>query len=510
MPPPSAPIIDVSAAMSNSSPLPSLPLAYAPSPLIDVMASASSCVPQITTGAYGAMLSYLSPACLFAFGDFLKTSALAAHTSRKGLSCLMSALRKLCGGRGLSAVDMQTKFAARETIGALQDLITSLNRASARAINATEGRKLMGLAERPRAEKYLIALYLLADICKYWFWSKVNGDLDTLSLHDLHCLSGYIIFRAQLARVVTRTEALKKITLEQVASQLLAAQEYISLVLDQHKSMASYGALFLLWESNYISNEMALYITKLRPALMAVSSVWGRTKKTQLFSERADRHAAVFLRDLGKLPNLSLAQIRKLACDYLASLPNNDDSNDIRLAAAHEASMSTKHYCYSSKISRDQKLCQLVRREFVTPAQQRVLSIAHPAILPDCRCVLPQDYKSGSASLAPLARSPRAAAGGPSASKSTQDSGGLASSNSEPAFRANSEPALLASSSNSEPASAGSDQDSPPAPAPTKKKRKANVLTRTCLNKKHKKRYVSVSVCVCVFVCLCVCVRVCV
>jgi hypothetical protein len=224
----------------------------------------SSHVPQMATGAYGAMLSYLSPACLFAFGDFLKTSALAAHTSRKGLSCLMSALRKLCGGKGLSAVDMQTKFAARETIGALQDLITSLNRASARAINATEGRKLMGLAERPRAEKYLIALYLLAEISKYWFWSKVNGDLDELSLHELQCLSGYIIFRAQLARVVTRTEALKKITLEQVASQLLAAQEYISLVLDQHKSMASYGALFLLWESNYISNEMALYITKLR------------------------------------------------------------------------------------------------------------------------------------------------------------------------------------------------------------------------------------------------------
>ena len=339
---------------------------------------------------YQALLTFLSPVTLRAFADFLGASSLAAHTSRKGLSSIMAGLRQLCGGRGLSLVDYQTKFAARETIGCLQDVITSLNRAASRAINVTEGRKLLRMSTRPRAEAYIHAVYLCVEMHKYWFFAMLSGDLSKITPAEMHLLCGYVVTRMLLARPVTRSEALHTIQLSQVIMQLRGGPEpAVTLVLSSHKTFASYGALFIMWDAAYASNELALYIKHLRPLMIALSSEWGRTPQDSLFPSRAGLHASAFLDRMGKLPNMTLSQIRKYFVDYLASLPASSETRDLQACAAHESTMTMKHYSFSTKCERDQKLTELVKTQFIAPATARVQDMAHPLVLPACKCILP-------------------------------------------------------------------------------------------------------------------------
>lgn len=432
--------------------LPSLGDHLKPDPLFQDLVNNHSHSP-----AYQALLTFLSPIVLFAFADRLKKSTLAAHTSRKGLSCLMAALRKVCGGRGLSQVNYQTKFAARETIGCLQDLITSLNRAASRAINATEGRKLLSMSTRPRAEAFLHALYLCMEIHKYWFFAKLSGDISDLTPFEQQLLCGYAIARVLLARPVTRCEALHSVQLSQVSKQLCGGSEpAVTLVLASHKTLASYGALFVLWDAAYISNELALYVGRLRPLLLASPSDWGRTPKTSLFPKRAALFATSFLSHMGKLNNLTLAQIRKFFVEHLAQLPTSHEVRELQATAAHESSMKMKHYSFATKRQRDENLSALVKNEFVTPASARTQEIARPHVLPECKYSLAPDYGQPAT---PLALSPPS---NPMRTEAARDSG---------------------------------------ANTARKGKRKATLISRLCGNKASKKRS---RVCVSCVLCMCV------
>ena len=409
--------------------------------------------------AYQALLTFLAPVVLLAFADRLKTSSLAAHTSRKGLSCIMAALRKVCGGKGLSQVNYQTRFAARETIGCLQDLITSLNRAASRAINATEGRKLLSMSTRPRAEAFLRALYLCLEIHKYWFFAKLSGDLSELTSFDKQLLCGYAITRALLARPVTRSEALHSVQISQVCKQLSGGLDPVTFVLASHKTQSTYGALFVLWDAAYISNVLGLYVQRLRPMLVASPSDWGRTSKSSLFPKRAALFATSFLSHMGKLHNLTLAQIRKFFVEYLAALPSSHDVRELQATAAHESSMKMKHYSFATKRQRDENLSALVKNEFVTPASARTHEIARPHVLPECKYSLAPDYGQPAA---PLALSPRTSASNPMRTEVAQDSG---------------------------------------ANTARKGKRKGTLISRLCRNKASKKRsrvWVSCVLCMCV------------
>ena len=259
----------------------------------------------------------LDPQTLHAFDGNLRQLPVMykAHTTRRGYSTLASALRTSSGGRNLSRVDLPTRVAVQDSLGALSDLMSSYNTESAIDINSAELQRILATVQASNTTRDEICqLYAIVERDSLWVNALLADQTwpETISSAHLHELVGYFATKTALARPVTRSQGLHLFTTTQMATALASggAQDELHLGLAAHKSAQSYGCLYMHLAS-WARNPWDIFLAEVRPVL-------GKRMRfatpTNAFPTTLDADILRYLTSRGC--KQSIARLRTLVCRY--------------------------------------------------------------------------------------------------------------------------------------------------------------------------------------------------
>ena len=333
-----------------------------------------------------ACLTFLSVKTIAGFTSKLTACELKAHSCRKALSSLISAIRKLSGGPSLSLLTASQRACVRPSIWVLSDAQRSLNRAATIHINQAEGARLLAKArQRLSSKEQLSNLYFLI-LVEYFALLRCVSVSKKLTYRQAKIWAGYTVLTLLASRPSTRCGVFLALTNQDIAG-LSPFQDYHSIVAS-HKTSANFGCLVLCLPK-WATKVVYLFQQFVRPALLEHGD-YAQGEEKQLFPARSERFFEAFLKQLPQPVVFTPSLVRKFFADHVGTLRFAPDSKwskfsqDLVNACAHTSTgLVGKHYHTSNKTEQEKLLAQFVHEEFFEPAMKRVQTLSGQDELPE-------------------------------------------------------------------------------------------------------------------------------
>jgi hypothetical protein len=195
-------------------------------------------------------------------------------TTRKGFYSLTSVVTKLFG-RHLSDARGVVKSACQETLDKLADVCSKFGKSCNSNLAESEKTRIQNLEELGvPAAQILERLYYLFVCERAGYLSKYAGSHP--SREDLREATGFVVFTLAITRPSTRPQVYKLLRCDQLIGKLYEGAPF-SLVVTDHKTTGSYGALCAAWPS-HAADIMANYQRIVRPLLIRTGQ-WNKGSK---------------------------------------------------------------------------------------------------------------------------------------------------------------------------------------------------------------------------------------
>jgi len=320
-------------------------------------------------------------------------TGLKAHSCFKGLVSIISAVRKLCGGRRLSLLEGELRRCAEQVIDCAQDAMSSWSHKAVLAKNAFESTRLVDSLStcRPSADRYLSNLYQFFVVHKFQYFAKFANLAhdEVLTSSDLKAAVGFVNLALSLARPSTRAGVFASATASQVQTRLLAQpldlDSEMALAFEDHKTSTSFGSLFCLLPA-WILPILVVYVTKLRRRVLSLPEFFQRTTSPSalLFPANFDVCLAFLLKSFPGSPTQS--QIRSWFAEVVGSTQHcpvwGTHVPTLVKTFAHESSVATRHYHVTSKAQTERLVSKFVSERFLQPAEDTALRILNRPAMP--------------------------------------------------------------------------------------------------------------------------------
>jgi hypothetical protein len=315
----------------------------------------------------------LSSETIKRFHTHVKTSSeqLSATTYRKGFYSLRSVLWKICG-KSLSRVAKSLRSTVQEALDTLLDIARTYNNGANLALCQAEVNRLELVEQSAPAAEVLARLYYLFVVKREWFLAQFAGDNPSRLSITIGC--GYTVLAMLLGRPVSRGQVLRLIRCDSLVGKLSFGAP-LSLLLAEHKTMSTYGALVCVFPT-FTTEILCIYQKHLRPALIRQQS-WGKGSKQLLFSQNLFHHLQEFFQDCGI--QLNASSLRRLFSTAIGAIRPDSAwapfKRDLESCCAHQT-QSTKvverHYQLTSKFDREHLLQRYIHTVFYEPACLRL------------------------------------------------------------------------------------------------------------------------------------------
>ena len=311
----------------------------------------------------------------------LKTQ-LNSVTTRKGFYGLTSIVTKLFG-KHLSDARGVVKSACQETLDKLADVCSNFGKSCNSDLAQSEKTRIENLEQLGvPASQILERLYYLFVCERAGYLDKYAGSHP--SRENLREATGFVVFTLAITRPSTRPQVYKLLRCDQLIGRLFEGAP-LSLIVTDHKTTGSYGALCVTWPS-HAADMLAIYQRVVRPMLIR-SNQWNKGSKQLVFPQDLMGCLTLFLAGCGVSINLS--SLRQLFSCAIGDIDPADSvwgiyKPDLEACAAHKVGragrMVESHYQIGSKTKREELLQRFLRERFYNPAMQRMRS--------DTKCVV--------------------------------------------------------------------------------------------------------------------------